>query len=89
VFGFEVELGDAHWASEDPPVRASYQIRERGEQDGDGILSLSVKRCALKPGQPVRWAVSAGKADSQRWFGIYEVFPSSAAVTTPSVRPEE
>ncbi|HAB15214.1 MAG TPA: c-type cytochrome [Verrucomicrobiota bacterium] len=77
VFDFEISLGDARWTSDDPPVSACYLIRERGEQDSDGILSLAVKGSALKPGQPVRWTVRAGKADSQRWFGIYEVDPSA------------
>jgi len=82
VFDFEVVRGDARWVSEDPPVRAGYQVRERSEEDGNGLLTLAVQRSALPPGEPVRWTVRAGQANSQRWFGIYELGATEARTET-------
>ncbi len=73
AFDFDVELGDARWTSDDLPVRVWYQVRETSPEDSNGILSLAVQRRVLTPGQPVRWTVRAGKADSERWFGLYDV----------------
>ncbi len=70
---FDVALGDSAWESADGKVRMSYGVREANAEDSNGILTISLARELATGTTPVRFEVIGSAANSQRWFGIYEV----------------
>lgn len=68
---FDVTLEDQVWESSDGQVRMSYEVRERNDADGNGLLTIEVVSALLTPGEPVNFAVTGADADSDRWFAVY------------------
>jgi putative membrane-bound dehydrogenase-like protein len=73
VLEFDVTLGDALWEGAGMPVRLIYRVKERNEEDSNGVLTLEVRRGAFRPGETLRWSVQGSAANSLRWFGLYAV----------------
>jgi hypothetical protein len=69
-FDFDVTLQDAMWMSVGG-ARATYRVYERNGEDSSGVLTIELPAHSIAADQPVRFTVTAGAANSQRWFGIY------------------
>jgi hypothetical protein len=78
ALNFDATTADEVWESADGSVRANYMVMDRNAEDSSGILRLRVKR-GLKPREPVNFVVKGSAANSQRWFGIYEVGEGQSA----------
>jgi putative membrane-bound dehydrogenase-like protein len=71
ILDFGATVGDAHWQRADGKAALSYAVAEANDQDSCGILSVTVAREFLKPGQPQEFEVIGSASDSQRWFAVY------------------
>ncbi len=79
---FGVELHDHTWTSTDGTVRMSYEVKEAGREDSNGLFSITVARTLLQAGKPVVFEVTGSSAGSNRWFGIYALPGATLALTT-------
>jgi putative membrane-bound dehydrogenase-like protein len=70
---FDVTLHSQDWRSDDGRVRMSYTVVENNEEDGDGVLEIEVSGALLDAGKPATFEVIGSPANSQRWFGIYDL----------------
>jgi hypothetical protein len=70
---FDVTLHSQTWRSDDPRVRMSYTVEENNEEDSDGVLEIEVQGALLDAGKPATFEVIGSAANSQRWFGIYDL----------------
>lgn len=71
AFTFGVVLSEHEWSNADGSVRLRYEPKEAGQQDSNGIFTLSVRGDKLTSGQPLTLQVVGSAHQSQRWFGIY------------------
>ncbi len=76
---FNVSLHDQTWQSADGKLRMSYTVMENNAEDSNGILLIDVPGALLEAGKPATFEVVGSAANSQRWFGVYQV-----AETTPA-----
>ncbi len=72
---FDVALDDASWRSADGKLAASYHVFEADAEDSNGVLELEFDPSLVHAGRPVRIEVLAHRANSERWFGVYDVKP--------------
>jgi putative membrane-bound dehydrogenase-like protein len=70
---FNVVLDDAAWESADGTVRMNYQVMEANSEDSNGALTISISRELVRENTPVTFEVIGSAANSQRWFGIYDL----------------
>ena len=70
---FHVTLSDLVWTSKDGHVSMQYEVMENNTEDSNGILTISVRGDLLAAGNPVSFEVIGSPANSQRWFGIYQL----------------
>lgn len=80
VLTFGVELNDHTWTSADGTLRMSYQVKEVGPEDSNGVFSITVPHALLQPGKPVVFEVMGSSAGSNRWFGIYALTGKTLAL---------
>ncbi len=71
VLDFGVALDKHEWASSDGTVVLSYEPKEVGGQDSNGIFTLGVRGSRLTAGQPLTLQVVGSPTQSRRWFGAY------------------
>ncbi|MES2469436.1 MAG: neutral/alkaline non-lysosomal ceramidase N-terminal domain-containing protein [Verrucomicrobiota bacterium] len=84
---FGVELGDHTWVNADATVHLSYEVKEAGREDSNGIFSLTLASSLLEPGKPVVLEVTGSAANSNRWFGIYALTPGTLALSSTASSP--
>lgn len=70
AFNFNVTLQDVAFGDATAPIRAAYRVIDRNQEDASGILAIHVPNSA---GKPTRFTVTGSGANSQRWFGVYEL----------------
>lgn len=83
AFDFDVALHDKAFGETGAAVRGAFRVIDRNEEDASGILTVYAPNSA---GKPARFVVSGSGANSQRWFGIYELNApqNSAAQKSPT-----
>lgn len=69
---FDAATTDDTWESADGSVRAHYLVMDRNAEDSSGILRIQVKSGGIS-GPSAIFLVKGSAANSQRWFGIYEL----------------
>ena len=77
----DVSLHDQTWQSADSKMQMSYTVVENNAEDSNGILLIEVTGALLEAGQPVAFEVIGSGANSQRWFGVYQVAGPETADT--------
>jgi putative membrane-bound dehydrogenase-like protein len=70
---FNVALNDESWQSDGGKVRMSYHVMEANAEDSNGVLVIAVARELAKPDELMTFEVIGSAANSQRWFGIYDI----------------
>ncbi|RYD34590.1 MAG: c-type cytochrome, partial [Verrucomicrobiaceae bacterium] len=84
---FGVELNDHTWTNADGTVRLTYEVKEAGPEDSNGILSLTVANALLQPGKPAVLEVTGSAANSNRWFGVYALTGGTLALKSSESSP--
>jgi len=73
MLDFNVSLHDQTWQSADGKLRMGYTVMENNAEDSNGILLIEVAGLLLEAGKPATFEVVGSQANSQRWFGVYQV----------------
>jgi hypothetical protein len=79
VLEFNVVVNDQTWSSADGKVRMQYMVMANNSEDSTGVLTIEVHTSLLKNGQPAVFKVIGSAANSQRWFGVFDVREESHA----------
>ena len=82
ILKFDVANSDESWESADGNVRANYLVMDRNTEDSSGILRILVKPGIIE-GSTAKFSVRGSAAQSQRWFGIYELPDTRTAQKSP------
>jgi len=72
AFGFDVMLHDAVLANQEK-MRVTYFVKEANAEDSSGLLLVELDSKKFPPGSTAHFSVTGRHANSQRWFGIYDL----------------
>lgn len=76
LFNFDVSLTDHTWQGSDGKSKMSYAVMEYNDEDSNGVLTIEVPASLLETGKSATFKVLGSAANSQRWFGIYQLPPA-------------
>ncbi len=87
VLDFGVELNDHNWSNAGGKVRMSYEVKEAGAQDSNGIFTVQIENALLTAGEPVVFEVTGSATKSLRWFGVYSLSKDTVALQSTESQP--